>query len=90
MIVGQSSDVGGAHSMSATVIKRTTSQSYSSPIDNIPFNLVSGRESVDNNSMSVSKCLETIDRIQQYLSTESQSQYNFHLENTILSESLLS
>ena len=92
MIVGQTSNIGGVHSMSAAMVQRTSSQNYNSPIDNIPFSplLASGQQLLDNHSMSVSKCLETIERIQQYLYTESQSEYNFNLENTILSESLLS
>ena len=80
----------GQSRMSFTA-QRTLSQSYNSPIDNIPFAPInSSQELTDQNSMSVSKCFETIDRIQQYLSSKSQSEYNFQLENTILSESLLS
>ncbi|XP_054163559.1 uncharacterized protein LOC128961350 [Oppia nitens] len=72
--------------------------SYISPIDNIPFTTTYGGscgfESVGGvydpqNWRSLAKSFATIDRIQQYLSTSSQSEYSFHLENNILSESLL-
>ncbi|CAG2100238.1 unnamed protein product [Medioppia subpectinata] len=96
MIVNSNSQSAGqpsSSSLAPTVAQRTCAQTYSSPIDNIPFTtLMSGSGNdwlVDNNQRALNKSFETIDRIQQYLSTASQSEYSFHLENNILSESLL-
>ncbi len=67
-------------------------RSYSTPIDNLPFATTSLPLATDlvNTNFEFNKCFATIDRIGQYLSTPSQSEYNFNLENSILSESLLS
>ncbi len=66
-------------------------RSYSSPIDNLPFSpTYSMATDLVYTNFEFTKCFQTIDRIGQYLSTPSQSEYNFHLENSILSESLLS
>lgn len=65
-------------------------RSYSTPIDNVPFTASHAPTDSINTNVEVAKYTETIDRIGHFLSTPSQSEYNFSLENTIISESLLS
>jgi hypothetical protein len=78
-------------STSSTRLPYNIERSYSTPIDNLPFTpTFNMANDLVNTNFEFTKCFETIDRIGLYLSTPSQSEYNFTLENNILSESLLS
>lgn len=61
----------------------------SNPIDIVPFTSFTATGSHSTN-VELSRCAATIDRVGQFLSNPAQSEYNFQLENSILSESLLS
>jgi len=90
-VTGEPSRVQSSSSNTNSNLPYNMEHPHSSPIDNVPFTTIYNNNTTnDTTNTDINKCFQTIDRIQQYLSTPSQSEYSFNLENSILSESLLS
>lgn len=67
-------------------------QHSTNPLDNVPFSTSStgaaaSRLTAGNQVTDLGRCFQVVDRIGQFLSTPSQSDYNFSLEKSVVRES---
>ena len=84
------------HTWSSHKIRLETSSmiATTNPMDNVPFvpSIPLSNGSTSNSTMymasdSVGNCYKSLDRVQVFLSTPSQSEYNFALEKSVVRES---
>ena len=84
-----------SHMTSTEAISSKTALNHkhqnSNPIDNVPFaSLINEVDMMSHSNIEMNNAFMTIDRIGMFLSTPSQSEYNFHLEKSILREGFFS
>jgi len=74
---------------SGTFLRRQASSNLN-PLDDVPFSLSSSNVailSVGSQATDLGKCFQVVDRVGTFLSTASQSDYNFSLETSVVRES---